>query len=273
MNFKLKMIAAAAAMVVAGGANATMDNFMSGNSSLAFIALDSVGTPISLMADLDFNVNSFNPTAGTTIVWNFNTNSLTVNGVASASTQTNWSGAYSSFASLAQSADTKWAVIAGDSLSSNVSGDQRYLTTAAPGTTLATLRGQTKINLQGWAAVDLLVNANNALQTDSNASTATSGQAYVGTNTSNGQFKWNNKFVGNAFASEGATASFYQLDTNNGTATNRALVTPFAGTFSYASGVLTYAVAAVPEPETYAMLLAGLGMLGFMARRRLGSRA
>jgi hypothetical protein len=27
-------------------------------------------------------------------------------------------------------------------------------------------------------------------------------------------------------------------------------------------------VAAVPEPETYAMLLAGLGLLGFMARRR-----
>ncbi|MDD5481180.1 FxDxF family PEP-CTERM protein, partial [Rhodoferax sp.] len=27
-------------------------------------------------------------------------------------------------------------------------------------------------------------------------------------------------------------------------------------------------VAAVPEPETYAMLLAGLGMLGAVARRR-----
>jgi hypothetical protein len=27
-------------------------------------------------------------------------------------------------------------------------------------------------------------------------------------------------------------------------------------------------VAAIPEPETYAMLLAGLGLLGFMAKRR-----
>ena len=27
-------------------------------------------------------------------------------------------------------------------------------------------------------------------------------------------------------------------------------------------------VAAVPEPETYAMLLAGLGLIGFSARRR-----
>jgi hypothetical protein len=28
------------------------------------------------------------------------------------------------------------------------------------------------------------------------------------------------------------------------------------------------AVAAVPEPETYAMFLAGLGLLGFTARKR-----
>lgn len=30
----------------------------------------------------------------------------------------------------------------------------------------------------------------------------------------------------------------------------------------------SYTIAAVPEPETYAMLLAGLGMVGFIARRR-----
>jgi hypothetical protein len=36
---------------------------------------------------------------------------------------------------------------------------------------------------------------------------------------------------------------------------------------------LHIAAAPVPEPETYGMLLAGLGMIGFMARRRLGNRA
>lgn len=34
------------------------------------------------------------------------------------------------------------------------------------------------------------------------------------------------------------------------------------------AGISTLTISAVPEPETYAMLLAGLGLLGFAARRR-----
>jgi hypothetical protein len=37
---------------------------------------------------------------------------------------------------------------------------------------------------------------------------------------------------------------------------------------SYGGGLTLTAVAAVPEPETYAMLLAGLGVIGAIARRR-----
>ncbi len=36
----------------------------------------------------------------------------------------------------------------------------------------------------------------------------------------------------------------------------------------YAGTITTNPVAAIPEPETYAMMLAGLGLLGFSARRR-----
>ena len=39
------------------------------------------------------------------------------------------------------------------------------------------------------------------------------------------------------------------------------------------SGVTYSTVQAVPEPDTYAMLLAGLGMIGFMARRNMNFRA
>jgi len=38
-------------------------------------------------------------------------------------------------------------------------------------------------------------------------------------------------------------------------------------------GVHIFATAVIPGPETYALLIAGLGMLGFAARRRKSGRA
>jgi len=53
----------------------------------------------------------------------------------------------------------------------------------------------------------------------------------------------------------------------------QAVLTDLAGVFAeegvaLPSGWAVTAVSPVPEPETYAMLLAGLGLLGFAARRR-----
>jgi len=73
----------------------------------------------------------------------------------------------------------------------------------------------------------------------------------------------------------GQSMNFYQYVSTGTKATNTPTATAFAfggdaDTFTLASnGVLTYtAVAAVPEAETYAMMLAGLGGVGFMVRRR-----
>ncbi len=284
MNSQLKLLAAAVALAGSATAHAAMDNFISGNSSLAFVALDSVGSPISVMMDLDFRLDDFLPSnkgaAGTQIVWDFNQNRLTVNGVLSTSTQANWSSALGTFQATANSSETKWAVIGGDSLA-GIGNTARYLSTStAP---LATLQNQTKVNLQGFSLVDALYNANNLLQSAAsgqNGSTATAGAAYVGTpDAFNVAGTWENKTIGwSAYALEGAAQSLYLLSTDNGISSTKALAVQYAlanptgpATFHYSSGVLTYSVPApVPLPPAVGLMAAGLGLLGTLARRRAG---
>lgn len=59
------------------------------------------------------------------------------------------------------------------------------------------------------------------------------------------------------------STAFYDLTTGKGSAT------AVAGVF--AQGLVGPQIAVVPEPESYAMLLAGLGLIGVIARRRLGA--
>lgn len=73
----------------------------------------------------------------------------------------------------------------------------------------------------------------------------------------------------------GQSMDFYKYSYTGTKATQAATTTHFAtgGDFDYftlgSNGTLTYTAAApVPEAETYAMMLAGLGLVGFMVRRR-----
>lgn len=289
MNFKLKMIVAAAAMVVAGSASAAFENTGTGNgignSSLSFFAIDNTGAnKSSTFIDLLYNYEDFKTvaaTAGTKIVWNFNTNSLTVNGVSQ--TAGSWSSAFTAFqnaGTLAASDKVQWGVYGGDSVSSgDVPGDYGYLVTST--STLSTIKSQTQKNMSNFSGgVDALyTNANAKLNGD--ASTALTGSAtnFVGASTNFGvALNFMGKAAFKVAANEGVDQSFYLVDNSNLVRPDLAGVTQFgagspfeAAKFSYAAGVLTYTVP-VPEPESYAMLLAGLGMLGFMARRRLGNR-
>ncbi len=60
--------------------------------------------------------------------------------------------------------------------------------------------------------------------------------------------------------------NFYLVEAYKKSAT--AQVTEYAGDWSFDGTTLSYTVAAVPEPESYALFLAGLGLMGAVARRR-----
>jgi hypothetical protein len=58
---------------------------------------------------------------------------------------------------------------------------------------------------------------------------------------------------------------FYSIDLLNGTAS---LVGLFPTSSPLLAGLTTFGIAPVPEAETYAMMLAGLGLVGYAVRRR-----
>jgi hypothetical protein len=84
-------------------------------------------------------------------------------------------------------------------------------------------------------------------------------------------------YAGTAFPGSGAgTEDFWKFNANGLTAGNYYIsvegVVQGAGGGSYTSNVNLAALAPVPEPETYAMMVAGLGLLGFVARRKKNAK-
>lgn len=276
MSMKLKTLTAAVAIAASGMANAAIDNFASGNSSLLFFAADKTGAPISMSLDLSFNLNDFLPgttLSNSTIAWNFNTNTLSVNGVQQGGTY-NWSSLLETFSGTAQVAQTSWGVIAGDSTLASASDltSIRYFSTSKSVLDLAD--NQSLSNLSNFSGVDNHFNAAALGQGANDGITATGGVAYIANNTALGaNFNWQNRAAaGSSAAAVGESQNVFFYDGVAAGNSNRATVTQYGNangfaTFSYSEGILTY-TAPVPEPETYALMLAGLGLVAAIARRR-----
>ncbi|MGE5452816.1 MAG: PEP-CTERM sorting domain-containing protein [Acidobacteriota bacterium] len=294
---KLQHIAAAVALATAGVAHASLDDMTGGNSSVAFIAIDNVGTTVgSVFVDLGVNLTDFAPVQGEfsapfdtnnlsradkKVVWNFNNSTITVNGVTKAANND-----FSAFSSFVAGTDdtTKWGVIAGDSLS----GFQRMLTTGTP--------SATALSQQNGSATSGMILVNSMWQ-NAGVSALADNSSYYANNagdnsyvakTSNFSTNWQNKLkwaslttnAQNNFWMAVGEGSEYRV----GDITNPAYNAPSgydttgllngAGTFTFdkAAGTLTWSTAttipAVPEPESFALALVGLAAAGFVARRR-----
>lgn len=259
---KTLVVAAIAAMTMsAGAANAAMSTAASGDSSLILTLLDNTNN-ISATFDLGLNYSTL-PTAASQ-VWNL---------AASA----DYSAAWTSFLSVANLTGSKWAVYGGDNLGSGA-GSRGLITTYASGTTMTQSQ---LVTAMGTAGMDNYIAANNPLGTHpaalNGASSAISGAAFAEAAAAYG--------TTGRIANQGSLYTMKGLDQSMDVVklayvgTNQLASASFTmlgntygnSTFNMSSnGVLSYNVAAAPVPEadTWALLLAGIGMMGFMVRRR-----
>lgn len=262
MNFKMKALVAAAVAVmsISGAANAALTP--AGDSSSLVLTVLDTSRNVSAAFDLGFDYQGF-AVGGAQSTSSFSWN-LTLG---------NYADAWSQFLNGADLGKIQWGVLAGDNVGPvGQSGSKGFITTYN-----TTLNGNTPssgilYNQFGSPLVQLsaYVNENNKLGNHGSvadgASVANSGSAYAGT------LYLDSKFfkVGPVALSGLGTEQGVVQYLNTAGAINRGTVNIYKdATFSLgADGILRYTVAAVPEPETYALLLAGLGLVGAAARRR-----
>ena len=296
MKLRLNALPVAlAALIAASGAQARMDNVTPinfGNSSVIFVALDE-NNNISMAIDLGLNMSAFTNsnelTSGLTspIFWDFNANTTNAPTVG----VNDWTVAYNLFKDTQAGGDFTWGVFAGD----NISGTTILPTNAIRGRGLLATGNPTQEEMLRAATSSPTANAIGNMQqfipassnfgnhlpqgnipgvdNGSNTATPADGSAWLPDlmrdsfgghltwsmllgNGESSAFNWQQQLVGNPIINQ----------FGNPTTIDSLSPMPINFTFDIATNQLI--LAPVPEPGTYAMLLAGLCAVGFMVRRR-----
>ncbi len=291
INFRLKAFAVAAIATLSGPALAAMDGAMSGNGELLLnmryyggSSATSGDDDISGLFDLGFKMNDMvaaNGQAGFSKSWDL------TSGTYGAS----WNQLMN-FVGPANAHLIRFNVIALDTTDLNDAGGPRYLTTA----NVDTYPKLGNTNLKGFVNMDKYIEANNSRGThatdDNGASVAMPtdpSNTFFGAINGFGQGDtWLQKTTADTTQPLGTEQNFWFLTTSSTSALAQATKTPFGvdlnndgnigeGEFSKfkltENGVLTFtnpSVSPIPEADTWAMLLAGLSMLGMIIRRRAG---
>lgn len=306
MNFKLKALVTVAAMAASVPALAAMQGATSGNGELLLNlryyngAQNAGGDDMSAVFDLGVTMDDFlanRNTPGFNMSWNLNA--------------ANYGNAFSTILAFAgaNKANIEYNVIALDNTdSSAIVGGARYLTTAAVNSFPALNNG----NLGGFDGMDGYVTKNNLRGTHPTQANGASTAMQVDSSSANpvyfgsvgGQVgdTWRQKTTADTTAKIGVAQNFWflttaamdpldltivegataaskiafgvDLDGNGSLSATGALGNEFGKWNVTADGMVSFAnPAPVPEASTYGMMLAGLGLVGFMARRRMNRTA
>jgi hypothetical protein len=273
MKFQLKALAAAMVLAAAVPAQAAVEIGTTGNSSMSLAVFDKAAN-VSAVFDLgksysDFSVmpaasfaDSNVDNAGTNFSWDL--------------TSGDYATAWSTFIALVNPANLQFAVIGSDN--AGTGAGQRGLISTLNQPTITPLTtnplGQQITNWDsylGTQQVDLSVVYQNHTAVANGASVGNAGfgnaLTYFGQNKN---FSQGSVTVGNA----GQSLAVYQnLYGSSGFAQTTSTIFANNAAFTFtANGQLTYTtndpVVVVPEADTWAMMLFGLGFMGFAARRK-----
>jgi hypothetical protein len=261
MSFKFKQLVASVALALAaGGANAAI------STGDLVLVLDKETSSASF--DLGLNLAAFTATSaqatGGSITWNFVNNTVTTSGVTGYTgvATGSWSSAWSSISGAAGTGT--FGVLGMDDVNT------KFVSTSSSSNTLTLSTTDQAVADAAGSGVPAYLSALNAFGTHG---TAAAGAGFVNDSLSgalhNNGFgtadAWGDTVPFSALGAGSSSLGFWQFD-----AFAAPVAKKFQGAFSLngAAGTLTYSVAAVPEPSTYALLAAGMAVIGVFARRR-----
>jgi len=265
MKTSIKALVAAVALAgVAGGAHAGIQKgdlaSAAAGSELVFYAFDDQ-TKTSYVKDLDSNLTFSTFAAGPTFSYSF----AGSNNISSDSNWTEFLGSVNN-----NTSNVKWGVFATLKTSALAANGVQILTTARNNTTANTTTSLVR-GIDGSFNTTYLTALADASAVSLDNSYFRSAPGSSGNWAVSMQHSLAGKVSFLADNAIGTNADFYKLSAAAAATTNASITTLFSGDTQWAfdGNSLYITTAAVPEPGTWAMLIAGLMMVGGIARRRI----